>query len=54
MKRISITSSMGSGKTFIAMKFATLGVPVLIMDQVVRQLQTTNESLIKKIKRMSK
>ena len=51
MKRISITSSMGSGKTFIAMKFASLGVPVLIMDQVVKQLQITNESLIKKIKK---
>lgn len=33
------------------MKFASLGVPVLIMDQVVKQLQNTNESLIKKIKR---
>ena len=42
---------MGSGKSFIAMKFATLKVPVLIMDQVVKQLQITNESLIKKIKR---
>ena len=42
---------MGSGKTFIAMKFASLGVPVLIMDQVVKQLQNTNESLIKKIKK---
>jgi dephospho-CoA kinase len=51
MKKIGITGSMGSGKTFIAMKFAALGVPVLIMDQVVKQLQTTNESLIKKIKR---
>jgi dephospho-CoA kinase len=51
MKRIAITGSMGAGKSFIAMKFATLKVPVLIMDQVVRQLQITNESLIKKIKR---
>ena len=51
MKRIAITSSMGSEKTFIAMKFASLGVPVLIMDQVVKQLQITNESLIKKIKK---
>lgn len=51
MKRIAITGSMGSGKTFVAMKFASLGVPVLIMDQVVKQLQNTNESLIKKIKR---
>ena len=51
MKKIGITGSMGSGKTFVAMKFAILGVPVLIMDQVVKQLQNTNESLIKKIKR---
>ena len=51
MKRVGITAQQGSGKTFIAMKFASLGVPVLIMDQVVKQLQTTNESLIKKIKR---
>jgi dephospho-CoA kinase len=51
MKRIAITGSMGAGKSFIAMKFATLKVPVLIMDQVVKQLQTTNENLIKKIKK---
>lgn len=51
MKKVGITGSMGSGKTFIAMKFASLGVPVLIMDQVVKQLQNTNESLIKKIKK---
>jgi dephospho-CoA kinase len=51
MKKIGITGSMGSGKTYVAMKFASLGVPVLIMDQVVKQLQNTNESLIKKIKR---
>jgi dephospho-CoA kinase len=51
MKKIGITGSMGSGKTFIAMKFAALGVPILVMDQVVKQLQNTNESLIKKIKK---
>jgi dephospho-CoA kinase len=51
MKKIGITGQMGSGKTFIAMKFASLGVPILVMDQVVKQLQNTNESLIKKIKK---
>ncbi len=51
MKKVGITGSMGSGKTFIAMKFAALGVPVLVMDQVVKQLQNTNDSLIKKIKK---
>ena len=51
MKKLGITGSMGSGKTFITMKFAALGVPILVMDQVVKQLQNTNESLIKKIKK---
>lgn len=51
MKKIGITGQMGSGKTFISMKFATLNVPVLIMDQVVKQLQNTNEELISKIKK---
>jgi dephospho-CoA kinase len=51
MKKLGITGSMGSGKTFIAMNFAALGVPILVMDQVVKQLQNTNESLIKKIKK---
>lgn len=51
MKKIGITGSMGSGKTFISMQFASLGVPVLIMDQVVKQLQNTNEELISKIKK---
>jgi dephospho-CoA kinase len=51
MKRVGITAQQGSGKTFIAMKFASLGVPVLIMDEVVKQLQSTNLHLIKKIKK---
>jgi dephospho-CoA kinase len=51
MKKIGITGQMGSGKTYIAMKFANLGVPVLIMDQVVKQLQCSNFDLIRKIKK---
>jgi dephospho-CoA kinase len=51
MKKIGITGQMGSGKTFISMKFASLNVPVLIMDQVVKQLQNTNQELISKIKK---
>lgn len=51
MKKIGITGQMGSGKTFISMKFASLNIPVLIMDQVVKQLQNTNEELISKIKK---
>ena len=51
MKKIGITGQMGSGKTFISMKFASLNVPVLIMDQVVKQLQNTNQYLISKIKK---
>jgi len=51
MKKIGITGQMGSGKTFISMKFTSLNVPVLIMDQVVKQLQNTNQDLISKIKK---
>jgi len=51
MKKIGITGQMGSGKTHISMKFANLGVPVLIMDQVVKQLQISNFDLIRKIKK---
>lgn len=51
MKKIGITGQMGSGKTHIALQFASFGVPILIMDQVVKQLQTTNVHLIKKIKK---
>lgn len=51
MIKVGLTGSMGSGKTFISMQFATLNVPVLIMDQVVKQLQNTNEELISKIKK---
>jgi dephospho-CoA kinase len=51
MKKIGITGSMGSGKTFISMKFASLDVPVLIIDQVTKQLQNTNKELISKIKK---
>jgi dephospho-CoA kinase len=51
MKKIGITGQMGSGKTHIALQFASFGVPILIMDQVVKQLQTTNAHLIKKIKK---
>lgn len=51
MKKIGITGQMGSGKTHLALQFASFGVPILIMDQVVKQLQTTNVHLIKKIKK---
>jgi dephospho-CoA kinase len=51
MRKIGITGSMGSGKTFISMKFASLDVPVLIIDQVTKQLQNTNKELISKIKK---
>jgi len=49
MLKIGLTGPMGSGKTFVALEFAKLGVPILIMDEVVRELQTTNTDLIKKI-----
>lgn len=49
MLKIGLTGPMGSGKTFVALEFAKLGAPILIMDEVVRELQTTNIDLIKKI-----
>lgn len=51
MKKIAITGAQGSGKTYIAMKFAQLQVPVLIIDQVIKQLQSTNQDVISKMKK---
>lgn len=50
MKKIGITGSQGSGKTFILNKFASIGVPILIMDKVVRDLQLKDDKLILEIK----
>lgn len=49
MKKIAITASMGSGKTFIVNEFSKLGVPILIMDEVVRTLQENDKDLIKEL-----
>jgi dephospho-CoA kinase len=51
MRKIAITGAQGSGKTHIAMKFAQLQVPVLIIDQVIKQLQATNQDVISKMKK---
>jgi dephospho-CoA kinase len=51
MKRVAITGAQGSGKTYISMRFAALGVPVLIIDQVVKQLQSSNLDVISKTKK---
>jgi dephospho-CoA kinase len=51
MKKIAITGAQGSGKTYIAMKFAQLQVPVLIIDQVIKQLQSTNQDVISKMQK---
>jgi dephospho-CoA kinase len=46
MKKIAVTSQMGSGKTFITKEFNKLGVPILIMDDLAKQVQITNQDLI--------
>jgi dephospho-CoA kinase len=51
MKKIAITGAQGSGKTYIALKFAQLQVPVLIIDQVIKQIQSTNEEVISKMRK---
>lgn len=49
MTRVGVTGSMGSGKTFIISEFSKLGVPILLMDNVAKEIQTTNKELNKKL-----
>ena len=50
MKRIGITGDLGSGKSFIANKFALRGVPVYNCDRGSKNLVMTNSDLILEIK----
>lgn len=49
MKKIAISAQMGSGKSFISLEFAKLGIPLFTMDEVTRFLQNNNKSLKDKI-----
>ena len=50
MKRVCITASMGSGKSFITKEFSKLGVPTLLMDEVAKLVQVKYLDLIQKLK----
>lgn len=49
MRRIAITGQMGSGKSFITREFSKLGVPILMMDDVAKEIQFTNKDLISEL-----
>lgn len=49
MKKVGITANQGSGKTFVINEFSKIGIPTLIMDNVVKDLQTNNKEVIKKL-----
>lgn len=49
MKKICITASMGSGKSFITKEFSKLGVPTLMMDDVAKLVQIKYVELIQKL-----
>lgn len=49
MNRVGVTGSMGSGKTFVIKEFGKIGVPILLMDDLAKQIQITNKELIEKL-----
>lgn len=49
MKKICVTGSMGSGKSFIVKEFSKLGAPTIMMDDVAKLVQTTYPDLIQKL-----
>jgi len=51
MKKIGITGGIGSGKTFVANIFKTLGIPVYDADKAAKQLMNL-EPLRNKLKQL--
>ena len=49
---VAITGGIGSGKTFVAEIFASLGCPIYIADDHAKALMNTNEHLISDIKKL--
>ena len=49
MKKICVTGSMGSGKSFITKEFSKLGVPTLMMDDVAKLVQIKYVELVQKL-----
>ena len=52
MIKAGITGGIGSGKTTVCKIFEVLGVPVYYADDRAKELITTDETLIKKIKKL--
>ncbi len=45
MIKVGITGEMGSGKSFCAELFVSLGVPIFNSDKIIKNLQNSNENL---------
>ena len=50
MKKIGITGGIGSGKTYVASVFQSLGIPIFYADIKSKKLMTSSEKLIKLLK----
>jgi dephospho-CoA kinase len=51
MIKVGLTGGIGTGKSFVAKIFATLGVPIYNADQAAKYLMNHNPNLIKAIKK---
>ena len=47
MKKIGITGGIGSGKTYVASVFQSLGIPIFNADIQAKKIMTSSEKLIK-------
>ena len=50
MKKIGITGGIGSGKTYVASVFQSLGIPIFNTDIQAKKIMTSSEKLIKLVK----
>ena len=50
MKRIGITGGIGSGKTYVASVFQSLGIPIFNADIQAKKIMTSSRKLIKLVK----
>ena len=51
MKKIGITGGIGSGKTYVAEVFRSLGIPIFYADIQAKKLMISSEKLIKLLKK---
>ena len=50
MKKIGVTGGIGSGKTYVASVFQSLGIPIFNADIQAKKLMTSSRRLIKLVK----